>query len=256
MRTHRLLIGLGMVVCFALVLALVCGCGGGGETGSMMLKITDPADGSTCTGNAMITCTMLNPAMASSVLFKANGVTFATITEPDLTMTARLDTLSLGLSNGPVIVTIETTGNVYTTSRTLNVSNVRSIFVQDVSGDAGDYVTVHVRLNDFATAAGYHVVLNYDSARLWLNAGSVAKGAGVPALSDFTPNTAQSGVLEATVTGTNTFTGNELLTACFQIRHPSDPGDMADITVDSATLSNSSGGALTVARVDGSVTTN
>ncbi len=222
----------------------------------MMLKFTGPDNASNCRGNVTIAVEMLNPAVATSVNFLVNGALFATVNDPAIEMSARLDTLSMGLDNGPAVVTVVTVGNVYTATLPINVNNPRSIYVQSVSGDAGAYVTVRVKLNDFATAANYNVVLNYDTSELLLNASSVTKGAGVPLLSNFTPNTAQQGVLEATVTGSNTFTDSELLTASFQIRHPSAPGDMTDITVTSVSLSNSSGGGLTVAGVDGSVKTN
>lgn len=220
-----------------------------------MLRITDPPGGSTCAGNQVVTATMLNPAMASTVLFKINGETFATVT-PGLTMTAELHTLSLGLPDGPATIVVESTLNVYTASQGVVINNPRSLYVEDARGAAGSYVTAHVKLNDFATAAGYHVVLNYDTSELLLDAGSVAQGAGVPISSEFTPNTAVQGVLEATVTGTNTFTSGDMLTASFQIRHPSPSGSITDITMPTAALTNASGGSMTVVGVAGSVITN
>ncbi len=242
-----------MVVCSALLLALVCGCGG--ETGSMMLKITDPPAGYTCKGNQVITCTMLNPAMAESVIFRAGGKIFATVT-PANTMTPRMDTLSLNLPNGPVAVTVETTRNVYTTSHTLNVNNPRSVFVQDVSGNAGDYVTVRVKLNDFSTAANCSIMLGYDSSELLLDPHSVQAGGGIPDSSEVSVNAGMPEFLEVTITGPDTFTGNELMTASFQIRHTSHPGDVADIIMEHADLRDSAAVPIAVEKVDGSVTTN
>ena len=256
-RNRKLLLICGVSLSALLLAALLCGCGGGaGDTGGMMLKIVSPSNGANCSGNVTVAATMLNPAMATTVKFIAGGGTFSTVTIPQTAMSARLDTLSRGIPNGPVTVVVQTTGNVYTASRTINVNNPTSIYVQDTSGNVGDYVTVHVKLNNYASAAGYTIFLNYDTDKLALNAGSVVKGAGIPASSSFTPNTSTPGILNVAVTGTAVFQSGEMFTANFQIKNPSAHGSTNDITVPLPALKNASGGAITVVGVPGSVTTN
>lgn len=221
----------------------------------MMMKITSPASGANCSGNQIITATMLNPAMATAVDFKVNGEVFDAVT-PGLIMAARLDTLSRDLPNGPVTITVQSTGNVFTASQTININNPRSIYVADVTGNSGSYVTVHVKLNDYATASGYHIFLNFNASKLVLDAGSVEKGSGVPVASGFTRNTGTSGVLEATVTGNTAFSSGDLLTANFQIKNLSPSGTRNDITVPSPALTSTTGSSLVVVGVPGLVTTN
>lgn len=242
-----------MVVALALSIAFVCGCGGGGGLGSMMLKIVSPSSGDTLLGNPTITATMLNPAMATKVNFIVNGHVFDTVT-PALTMTSELHTLGKDLQNGPVTIKVQSTGNVYTATQTVNVNNPTSIYVADTSGTAGSSLTVHVKLNNFAGAGGYHIFLNYDKAKLALDTSSVKRGLGVPVASDFVPNPSTLGELEATVTGDTAFTNKELLTASFQIKGSLTPGTKTDIDVPSPVLTSTTGSDITVAGVAGSVT--
>jgi hypothetical protein len=242
-----------MSLVVAVVVGMLAGCGGG-ATGSMMVKIVSPANGATASGNQIIAATLLNPAVATAVDFKVNGTTFDTVT-PALAMTARLDTLSRNLPNGPATITVQTTGNVYQASETININNPRSIYVVGVTGNSGSFVTVHVRLNDFATASSYHVFLNFNSAKLLLDTSSVQKGSGVPVASGFVANTGTPGILEATVTGSTAFSSGDLLTANFQIRSFSPSGTKNDIAVPLPALTSTTGASLSVVGVTGSVIT-
>lgn len=221
----------------------------------MMLRIVSPPSGVPLAGNIPITATMLNPAMATKVNFKANGVTFATV-DPALTMNADLNTLSRGLG-GSVNITVQTTGNVYTATRTITVSNPTSIYVKDCSGNSGSYVTVHVMLNNYASAAGYHVILNYPSAKLQLDASSVHKGSGISAAAGFVSDTGTPGVLDVTVTGNTAFTNGDLLTANFLIKNFSASGTTNNITISAPpALTSTTGSSITAVPVTGCVTTN
>jgi hypothetical protein len=135
-------------------------------------------------------------------------------------------------------------------------AETRTLTVQDVSGAAGTDVTVHVKLNSFLGVGGYHIVLNYDKNKLALIATTVLRGSGVPVTSIFTRNTLVPGVIDATVTGTDLFTGTDVLVATFTIIAPSPLGTKNNITMPTATLADSNGLPITVTEVGGKVTTN
>lgn len=243
-----------LAVSLALIVTLIAGCGGGTGTGSMMLKITSPSGGAQVSGNTTVTATMLNPAVAATVDFKVNGVTFATVT-PAATMTAQLDTLSRGLPDGPVTITVQTTGNVYKATQTFNLSNGRAIYVDDTTGSAGSYVPVVVKLSNFSDAAKCQFSLTYNANKLQLDPASVAKGGGIP--SDSTLDTSVStGLLTVTISGSTKFVGGDILVAHFQIRTPSPSGTRNVIGVSAVSVSDVDDNPLSAIGVPGSVTTN
>lgn len=218
-----------------------------------MLKIVSPPTGVTLGGNVPITCTMLNPAMATKANFKVNGTTFATV-DPALTMNASLHTLSLGLPDGNCTVTVQTTGTVYTASRTISVNNATSIFVHDVAGHMGDYVPVQVKLNKFSSAAKCQFTLEYDESKLQLDESSVIKGSGVPLASTLNKSTSP-GLLTVTISGTSHFTSSELVIAHFQIRSFSAVGTANGIDVIDVSANDVSDNPITTLGVKGYVTT-
>jgi len=235
------------------IAALVAGCGGGGGGGTSsalpsIVTITAPADGATVSGNVPVTATLSTTSGVTGVVFKVNGVKFDTA-DAAANVAGRLDTLSMGLGNGPQTITIETTGYVTSQSSAITVNNGWCAYVQDAYGSAGGDVVVHVRLNKVSQtvgavtteAAGCHIVLNFDQTKLQLDAASVAKGPAVPAGSTFTKDTSVPGTLEATITGNTAFTtasGCEVLTAVFTILAPSAAGTKNDITFSTAELSD------------------
>lgn len=219
-----------------------------------MMKIVSPADGANVSGNQIIAATMLNPAVATTVDFKVNGVTFETV-DPALAMTARLDTLSLDLPNGPATVTVQSIGNVYTATRTINVNNPRSIYVDSATGSVGSFVVVLVKLNNYATVAKCQFSLNFDPNRLQLDTASVTKGSGVPVASTL-DRIASSGLLTVTISGATPFVGGDVLVAHFQIRSPSPVGTRNDIGLSVISVKDSADNSIATAGVTGSVTTN
>jgi len=221
----------------------------------MMMKITSPASGASCSGNQVITATMLNPAMATNVDFMANGEIFDTVT-PGLVMTAQLHTLSRGLSNGPLTITVQSTGNVFTASETININNQRSIYVEDANGSVGSYVPVMVKLHNFTNAAKCQFSLTYDHNKLQLDPDSVTKGSGIPATStlDSSPST---GILTVTISGSTKFVGGDLMVAHFQIRTPSAHGAKNAIGITAVSVKDTADTLLLPAvGVPGLVTTN
>lgn len=133
-------------------------------------------------------------------------------------------------------------------------TQTHTLTVIDASGAVNTAVTVHVRLNSSLGVGGYHIVLHFTQAKLQLD--TVAKGAGVPAGSSFDVVPATPGVIDATVTGTGTFTGDDVLVATFTIISPSPSGTHNAITMPTATLADANGLPMTVSGAGGNVITN
>jgi len=218
------------------------------------ITITAPAGGANVSRNVAVQASITgNTTGVTGVNFRVNGTTVFDTAALAGTVNGRLDTLSLGLANGPASLTVETTGNVATSPAVnVTINNGRSLYVQDVSGNSGSNVAVQIKLNDYTNAAGFHVVLNFDSTKLSLV--SVANGAGAPG--SLVTNTATPGVVDVALAGTNAFTGNEVLVVTLTIVAVSPSGTRNEITMPTATLDDTGTNPLTVTGVGGRVVTN
>lgn len=254
----------------ALALVAVVGCSDGGlspkgsssssssSSGGIVtptVTIAAPTPGASISGDATVSATLSSTTGVSGVVFKVNGTVFAQAA-PAASVSSNLNTL--GVPNGSATVSVETQGNAASASVSVTVSNPRTLYVRNVHGVAGSSVTVRVLLNDVANAAGFSATLQWDAAKLTLDATSVKAGADVPAGTLFTKNTATAGQLVVAAAGTDAFTntaGGEVLTANFTIVSPSASGTQNAVTMSAASLSDTNGNALTVASGSGAVIT-
>lgn len=215
------------------------------------VTITAPSASASLSGRTTVTATLSSTTGVTKVLFSVNGQEFAQV-DPAATVNAELNTLTV--ANGSATIKVATTGNAAEQTVSVSIGNGRTLYVKDAEGGSGSTVTLHVLLNDVADVAGYVTTLQWDPARLQLDASSVKAGAAVPAGALFSKNANTPGQLKATVAGTDAFTnaaGGEVLTASFTVLAPA--GTRSDITMSEAKLASVTGSTIAVTAGSGVV---
>jgi hypothetical protein len=127
--------------------------------------------------------------------------------------------------------------------------------VTSVYAAPGQTISIPVTLTGADGADAFKLTISYNAGNLTLT--SVTEGAGLPAASVFT-NSSTPGMVNVALTGTTAFSTSptaQLLVMNFVFSSLSPTGTVNDLTITSASVTNSSGTALAISPLSGSITT-